>query len=84
MSDEVEIPLEPDAFEAVRRGRPITPRPVEDWSIKSLVVVEQSANRRTGRWMAFEVLNTMVYRPPMAACYARNPAAARVDLNQDK
>jgi hypothetical protein len=78
MMAEVEIPMQSDNFEEFRRARltrPIDPRLSPGGTIR---LVEVDRGLRTGRWAAYEVGKPAW--PPMAACYARNPAAARIEV----
>lgn len=81
---EIEIALGPNVFETIRTGKS-----GGDFSwcgeADSIRFVELCQRRlRTGRWMVLEVIDEpghwRLAWPPMAACYARNPAAARIEL----
>lgn len=84
---EHEIRLDPEAFEAVRTGAAPAPLPLHSWN--SFRLIEVDGGTRTGRWVASTVGFKLVSAvsplsfawatwPPLAACYSRNAAAARI------
>lgn len=66
MIPEIEIPLEPDAFEAVSGGTACLIPFKINWTgtLRFVKIVEVSGGQRTGRWMASEVI--VPYKPAVA------------------